>query len=722
MNGMLAVNELIQWTSESGDIVERIVWLDEGNIIVFVIDINSVKGFPIKRTVAEIAEALESGIAIKIEKDPLIRLFNDDDIKAKDKLIRDNAWEVISSMVVPENEPLIFSRSFRGPLVQKTAKEFGVMDKTVYKYLRRYWQRGKNINALLPDYDKSGGPGKPKSVGEKKRGRPRKMGLGINVDDETKRIFRVAITRYYHTEKENTLPDVYKLMIKEFYKSDVRYDNGVEKPIILSEDEIPTLNQFKYWFEQEQDIKTSLIKRKGRRKYELEHRPILGSSNTGVLGPGSVFQIDATVGDVFLVSRYNRNWIIGRPIIYVVIDVFSRLIVGVYVGLEGPSWTGAMMALANATTDKPRFCSDYGIEIDEDDWPCRYLPDVIVADRGEMMCKNADSLIKALNVRIQYAPPYRADWKGIVEQHFRIIHKRVKPFVPGYIDKDYRERGSKDYRLDATLDIYQFTQVIIKCILLHNNHHVVEGYLRDEDMVIDDIQPIPIELWKWGISNRSGRLRSFPEDIVRLNLMPTDKARVTHKGIIYKNLSYSCERALREYWFDRARRKTWQVDISYDPRNMSFIYIKEPNGKDYEKCFLLDSQARYVEKSMDEITYLFEHEKQMKAKVRHPNLQADVDHIADIQAIVKEGKKMTAEAKEDNASKASRVGSIREHRKHEKELNREQEAFELGSNNMTILKTPKRNKSSESKNPVKSERLELLKKLQRERSNDDTEH
>jgi len=35
--------------------------------------------------------------------------------------------------------------------------------------------------------------------------------------------------------------------------------------------------------------------------------------------------------------------IIGRPVIYAVIDTFSRLIVGLNVSLEGPSWTGPML-------------------------------------------------------------------------------------------------------------------------------------------------------------------------------------------------------------------------------------------------------------------------------------------------------------------------------------------------------------------------------------------
>ncbi|MBW4573588.1 MAG: hypothetical protein KME31_38255 [Tolypothrix carrinoi HA7290-LM1] len=55
-------------------------------------------------------------------------------------------------------------------------------------------------------------------------------------------------------------------------------------------------------------------------------------------------------------SAINRSWIIGRPTLYLVIDVFSRLIVGFIVTLEPPSWLGAMLALENATADKVFFC------------------------------------------------------------------------------------------------------------------------------------------------------------------------------------------------------------------------------------------------------------------------------------------------------------------------------------------------------------------------------
>jgi len=232
------------------------------------------------------------------------------------------------------------------------------------------------------------------------------------------------------------------------------------------------------------------------------------------------------------------------------------------------------------------------VNIDEEDWPCHNLPEALLADRGEIESKYIDTFSNSLHVRIENTPPYRADWKGIVEQYFNTINKKVKPLVPGFIDVDFRERGGKDYRLDAKLDIYQFTQIIIKCILTHNNTNSMKNYKRDELMINDNVSPVPIELWNWGIVNRSGRLRTFPEEIIKLNLMPKDKATVTEKGIRYKKMFYSCDHAIQELWFEMARNKGyWKVDISYDPRNMDFIYLRSADGRGFEKCRLLDIEV-----------------------------------------------------------------------------------------------------------------------------------
>ncbi|NUE21545.1 hypothetical protein HUC07_23460 [Escherichia coli] len=95
-------------------------------------------------------------------------------------------------------------------------------------------------------------------------------------------------------------------------------------------------------------------------------RGVMGTSRQHIFGPCARFEIDATLMDIYLVSVFNRAWIIGRPVLYVVVDVFSGMVVGFYLGLEGPSWDGARLALFNAFTDKVAFCRDFGVEITQE--------------------------------------------------------------------------------------------------------------------------------------------------------------------------------------------------------------------------------------------------------------------------------------------------------------------------------------------------------------------
>ncbi|WP_414587906.1 Mu transposase C-terminal domain-containing protein [Scytonema sp. PCC 10023] len=736
MSNDLFVNDLIEWIDESGNnLIERVLWIDEGYVIAFIFDINTKTGFPEPKKVSEIIEAISDGRALKLKSDPWARIVRDENLSEKEKELRDRAWEIISFIVT--QEPSIYYRDKRGSLVQQVIEKYNVgrsegklVERSVYKYLRRFWQRGKNKNALLPDYANSGGRGKPKASGEKKRGRPRKyahdqeIGNGVNVTEEDKKIFRFAIAKFYNNSKENFLTTAYELMIKQYYAEDYFYDeNGVKKSILIPPDKRPTFTQFKYWYQVEHtDIRKTIISRKGSRKYALEHRAITGTSQMETIGPGSRYQIDATIADVYLVSKYNRNWIIGRPVIYVVIDVFSRMITGVYVGLEGPSWAGAMMALANAATDKVQFCREYGIEISEDEWQCKHIPDAILGDRGELAGMKVETLIPNLDVRIENAAPYRADWKGLVERQFRTIHGYVKPFVPGYIDTDFRQRGGHDYRLDGRLNIDEFTKIVIFLILQHNNYDYLSNYARDEMMITDDVNPIPRELWQWGIANRSGRLRTFPEDIVKLNLMPTGKATITAHGIKFKGMYYTCEKAIKEFWFEKSRssllsKSEKSLDVSYDMRLPNYIYLRSQDGRDFEKCFLLQSEQRYLDKNLHEIEYLLAYEELQKQKNQNKQLQEKADLIANIESIVSQAKEETEEVLDSTISQTKKVAGIRENRAFEKAKRREDEGFELAreetQNSVESANTkPEDSKPSKSLQP---NHMELLRQKRQER-------
>lgn len=669
---MLAVNTILKWNDEEN--VERVLWIDNNLDVAYLIDINENK-YPKKRRISEISDDINDGY-IQFDSDPYLKVIDEYDIPTSYKELREKAWEIIKDIVI--HEPNIFIGKKRRKYILKLCELHGVNESTISKYLKRYWIRGKVKNALLPDFMLCGGRNIDKKTNNIKIGRPRKnvaiLGTGINVDENMKQIFRMSVNKYYNNTSKPSLKVTYEMMLKEYFTDDFKIQDNIRIPLLKS-DEIPTLRQFRYWFQKDRNIKNEIKNRKNLKTYEQNHRAIIGNSTAEAIGPGSIYQIDATIGDVYLVSRFNRNWIIGRPVIYIVMDVFSRMIVGLYIGLEGPSWIGVMEALANAAISKKAFCKEYGIEISEDQWPVNYLPDSILADR-ELIGYKIENLINSLHIKVSNTAPYRADWKGIIEKNFHLIQEQVRPLLPGSINQDL-QRGDRNYRLDAKLDVKQVTEAIIRCVLYHNNSHYLSNYSREEMMIKEEVEPIPIKLWNWGIKNRSGRLRSVDEDVIKLSLMPTDKATITAKGIKFKGMYYGSKQSIKERWFELARNNgTWQVTVAYDMRNMNYIYIKDIKSNGFEKCFLLEHEHKYINKSFEEIQHLIEYERFEEKKNVNKEVQSKMQLISEIEDIVSLAKKET-ESEKCKISNNKRIKDIDINRKIEKTINRKEKSFEL---------------------------------------------
>lgn len=170
----------------------------------------------------------------------------------------------------------------------------------------------------------------------------------------------------------------------------------------------------------------------------MSSRSLLKSVSSDVQGVGEYYEIDSTPADGLLLSIDHKTEI-GRPHVYFVKDVESRLITGMHV-CKNPSWEEAMVALENASTDKVVFCAQHGIPISEEDWPAKHLPRYIVGDRGEMKSRNSNNL-GILNVRIGNPPSYRADLKPYIEQQFRGFCMRIKEIMLGVCIKNIGREG-----------------------------------------------------------------------------------------------------------------------------------------------------------------------------------------------------------------------------------------------------------------------------------------
>ena len=643
-----------------------VLWVDPNNGLGYWYGLSSRPQKPVRFSVKDVTSGEINGRYELSVYCPPEASRSEESLSDKEREGRDNAWMVIKPIV--EAEPDIYDRKLRSQILHNVAATNSIAVPNIYKLLDRYWRGGKTKNALIPRFSNRGAKGVQRKSYKKRYTNDNKITIGKTLTDIDRQNFEKAIRQYYLNRNKTSLKYAYEKLLQDNYT--LPNSDGAIKLKLRDPDELPSIYQFRYWYSKNRDTVNEIKKRDGEHKFNLDGRSVLGKSDYGLMGPGAQFQIDATIGDIYLVSQLDPSDLIGRPVLYFVIDAFSRMVTGIGIGLEGPSWSGAMMAIANMAADKVAYCKEYGINITEDEWPCRHVPAVLRGDRGELESRNADNLANMLGIRIENTPAYRADWKGIVEQHFRTINTNSVALLPGSVKPDMSKRGGRDYRLDAALNIRQFTQIIIKCVIYYNNHHYMDYFEKNETMLKDNVDPIPCRLWDWGVRYCSGTLRSFPEEVVRMAVLPTAKASVTEKGIKFKGMFYSSDRAVREAWFEKARsKKTWPVTISYDPRDMAELYVWNQDDKKYDVCYLLDWNQKYAGKYLDEIIYEQKNEALSRKQLKLSETEAKVNLNAEIDAIVSEAKGIMAGL--PAKSKKEKVSNIKENRRHELESMRQ---------------------------------------------------
>lgn len=574
----------------------RVLWISSDREEAYWISLPGNRQVPTRFSAADVEQGLESG-RYAIIAEPYSDRFSNPSPMAVRR--RDEIWNLISGIVT--REPAVYHLHERSAMLKEISDQSGTQVTLLYKHLARYWKGGMTPNALLPFFENRGKVDNPYDGTKQRRGRKKVDGAeGKVLTAEDIQHFTDAVLTWYMGPEKLSLEKVYRNMQDHYYVT--KDENGV--PISLNPDQVPSRSQFYYWHQKNKDILAESKARNGSRNYPLRSRASIEKTETFLSGPCASSQIDATIADIFLVSQSNREKIVGRPTMYFLMDSFTRIVMGMHITLESPSWESASMCILNSMEDKVEFCAKYGVQISRDDWPCHHIPNVLVGDRGEMESVAADLLVNRLNIRIENMPPYRGDLKGIIEQHFHLIDVDMA-HLPGKMGKDYGERCTEDYRLNARLTLNEFISIIIHYVLLYNNFHYMEGYGKTMQMRQMGVKPIPRELWNFGMKYLSGVQRTLSRTAVRYAILPTDKASITDHGILFRGLYYGCEQGFREHWFDSVRVGGREaITISFDPRDASFIYFKPSHNTEPVECHLLDSNKIIGQFSTEELNQM----------------------------------------------------------------------------------------------------------------------
>jgi len=616
-----SVNMLIQWQNDQGKwedqvgktYIERVLWINDVSTHIATIDIDpaNTMAWPCIRKRIELDQGFEEGKARVTTQDPYFRLYRlDKDIKEEHRKRRDSAMASIRTIVENHDLDLLDSKIL-GPLISEAAKKEDKDKKIFYIRLRRYWQGGQTRNALLPLWYKCGGKGKERIVNDDQNStddtvehvkRGRRTGWskrnnesdGINITSSILENIRRS-KRLFYEQKKMSFADTYHEFCKTYFSSGDEIRNGISTPILKPKEETPQMNQFRYWFYKDNDLERMLTARFGRRRFQEDMRPLLGTVRGAVHGPGSMFYYDATIADVYLRSHFDRTIIIGRPVVHVIIDLFSGLIAGFAVLMEGPSWLGAMLAFENMVRNKVEYCAEHNFfDLSEADWPCYHLPRAVTSDRGELYSKRAKDMCRVLKMQISATPPYRPTWKAAVERNFRTLKDQTIQFLPGYVHQ--RARGEPDYRYKAQLTVEEFRQILISSIVRYNRSHEISTKHFTPDMIAAKVEPYPSAIWQWGLDNRMGDLNTLPLDDVRKCLLEDDIATVKRDGLHFNRLRYTSPTADKEHWYLKAQLKqeTLEKKIYFDRRTQKHIYVLLDDGVHIERCTLHPDDAKFA--------------------------------------------------------------------------------------------------------------------------------
>lgn len=667
---------------EGGPSPQRILYVSTEQNLIVSISLHGRRCSPTSSRYSDYLSMLAAGELEIVEDQNLDLPFNHaltDSMRSR----KEKAWATIEPLV--KDVPAIFQSRYRNIQIAMRAAEVKCHVDTIRDWLCEYWRMGCTPSALFGRRSNCGAPGKIKPIKlntittsgqevtqEFKRGVPRSTtpGIGLNVSKEIRKTIQIATNLFYKKNKKATLKYTYHKMLCQYYSDSISMSkNG--KITITQPDNIPTYQQFIYWHKKENDEYDEIKARKGKTFFEKTLRPLLGNSTFEAIGPGYRYQIDATIADIYLVSRIDRNTIVGRPVMYVVIDVWSRLIVGLYIGLEQASWATAMMAIHNVTLDKVEFCKQFDIEIDPSEWPNTPLASVLLGDRGELLSKQADRLTEILGIEVENTPPYRADWKGIVERQFLLLPARFSADVSGYVEKDFEQRTGPDYRLDASLTLYEFTKIGIHCTLEHNAT-IVGGYPLENAMIAEGIAAIPNELWKWGIQNRMGALIRHSESKLLFALLPTANATVTAKGINFVGRNYYAPEIAQRGWFSKARNKgRFKVIVSYHPHNLDTILLHDVTHRDrFTVCTLISTDSSDLHLYVEEVLAIAAKASKTSGNITFDTLGVQLTHQQAIENIAKGADNAKLAEGLSTRSKKDRISNIRSYRLIETAMNR----------------------------------------------------
>ena len=216
---------------------------------------------------------------------------------------------------------------------------------------------------------------------------------------------------------------------------------------------------------------------------------------------------------------------LGQPWLTVLIDYYSRLIVGFCLGFEPPSYAVIMEALRQAILPKSYVRERYPQIANA--WPCFGVPEKLVCDRGsDLTSKDLEQAAFQLGMELDFMPPRTPHLKGTVESFFDTLNDQLLSTLPGRTFRSWEKRA--DYNADdGPLLPYEALVEII-------HRHLIDVYAQEKHPTAAKTR---LEMWQESAAEFPPALPASPDELVVLLSKSTERS-LSVRGIELAGMFY----------------------------------------------------------------------------------------------------------------------------------------------------------------------------------------
>ncbi len=558
--------------------------------------------------------------------------------KASDILIRNKRWSHIKDLVKPdEASPMLgrrhelYDRQTRNKLLIEHATYLGICKEALLNDLRLYWVNGLTTDSLLGclwrigriDWDdedvlivtRKGEEGSSQVAfapghGRARGRRPNSQEYEPYVMTKAVRSKVLQVARKHFLEDEScSLRNAVDQTLRKLYclrDEKGRLLRGPEEEAILPpHGQYPSESQVRYLLRKSLSPSEAVRLRINPHTHANDFASSTGTVHDDCKGPGDIYEIDATIVDLWLVSEADGTTIIGKATLYLVIDRATSLIVGFYLSLEPPKWEEAKQAVLSISGDWEALCKRLGVVYRASAFPAvGVYPNRWVGDRGEMLSFGSDILTAKLRQDITNLPARAARKKCIVEGGFHTSQLVLKDNADGYsFPRNAKKRQGKKYEKDACLTLTQLAKIYLELVIAHNLKPRTARSLKADEVFGMEL-PTPASQWTKGVAQSMGALAQISYEYARRRTTPRGVATVTQHGIEFRDLRYSSVEAKQLDWFTKAKRLgQFPASVEYSPSLVNAIIVRHPEDetKSFSARLIEDHRKSYSGWSFAEI-------------------------------------------------------------------------------------------------------------------------